>query len=174
MNISQMSAFQAVMTSASLSDAAKKLGRTQPAVSAAIKTLEEQLGLQLFLREGRKLVPVPEAQYLLTETTAILSQMKRVRQTMKSLADGQSGALQFAAMPGPVSMLFPRFIADQIEAASNTSVSILARSSSQIAELQSSGASAKPKSMLCARASSAIWLELRARMDTDVFEAASI
>ena len=135
MNISQMSAFQAVMTSASLSDAAKKLGRTQPAVSAAIKTLEEQLGLQLFLREGRKLVPVPEAQYLLTETTAILSQMKRVRQTMKSLADGQSGALQFAAMPGPVSMLFPRFIADQIEAASNTSVSILARSSSQIAEL---------------------------------------
>lgn len=135
MNISQMAAFQAVMTSASLSDAAKKLGRTQPAVSAAIKTLEEQLGLQLFLREGRKLVPVPEAQYLLTESTAILGQMTRVRQTMKSLADGQSGALQFAAMPGPVSMLFPRFIANQIAAASNMSVSILARSSNQIAEL---------------------------------------
>ncbi|MEM6587370.1 MAG: LysR family transcriptional regulator [Pseudomonadota bacterium] len=135
MNISQMSAFQAVMTSASLSDAAKKLGRTQPAVSAAIKTLEEQLGLQLFQREGRKLIPVPEAHYLLTETSAILGQMTRVRQTMKSLADGQSGALQFAAMPGPVSMLFPRFIASQIAAASDTSVSILARSSNQIAEL---------------------------------------
>ena len=61
MNFAQMSTFQAVMTSASLSDAAHKLGRTQPAVSAAIKALEDQLGLQLFERRGRKLIPVPEA-----------------------------------------------------------------------------------------------------------------
>ncbi|MEM9130483.1 MAG: LysR family transcriptional regulator, partial [Pseudomonadota bacterium] len=32
MNFNQISTFQAVMTSASLSDAANKLGRTQPAV----------------------------------------------------------------------------------------------------------------------------------------------
>lgn len=135
MNISQITAFQAVMTSASLSDAATKLGRTQPAVSAAIKTLEDQLGLRLFNREGRKLVPVPEAQYLLTEVTAILNQLARVRQTMKSLADGQSGSLNVAAMPGPVSMLFPRFIANQIEKDAGFSISVLARSSNQIAEL---------------------------------------
>ena len=123
------------MTSASLSDAAKKLGRTQPAVSAAIKTLEDQLGLQLFDRQGRKLVPVPEAHYLLTETDAILSQLARVRQTMRSLVDGQSGNLSIAAMPGPVSVLFPRFIASQIEGNARINVSILARSSHQIAEL---------------------------------------
>ena len=49
MNFTQISTFRAVMTSESLSDAAVKLGRTQPAVSAAIKALEEQLGLQLFV-----------------------------------------------------------------------------------------------------------------------------
>ncbi|MEL7279778.1 MAG: LysR family transcriptional regulator [Pseudomonadota bacterium] len=135
MNLSQISAFHAVMTSASLSEAAKKLGRTQPAVSAAIKTLEDQLGLKLFTREGRKLVPVPEAQYLLTETSAILGQLTRVRRTMKSLADGQTGSLNIAAMPGPAAMLFPRFIASQIKPDAGTSVSILARSSVQIAEL---------------------------------------
>ena len=132
MNLSQISAFHAVMTSASLSEAAKKLGRTQPAVSAAIKTLEDQLGLKLFTREGRKLVPVPEAQYLLTETSAILGQLTRVRRTMKSLADGQTGSLNIAAMPGPAAMLFPRFIASQIKPDAGTSVSILARSSVQI------------------------------------------
>ncbi|MCY4180829.1 MAG: LysR family transcriptional regulator, partial [Litoreibacter sp.] len=73
------------MTSASLSDAAKKLGRTQPAVSAAIKALEDQLGLQLFERRGRKLIPVPEAHYLLAEADTILAQVSRVRQTMRSL-----------------------------------------------------------------------------------------
>lgn len=135
MNVSQISAFQAVMTSASLSDAARKLGRTQPAVSAAIKSLEDQLGVRLFNREGRKLVPVPEAQYLLAETGAILSQLTRVKQTMKALADGQTGSLNVAAMPGPVATLFPRFIAGQIGQDAGISVSILARSSSQIAEL---------------------------------------
>lgn len=135
MNLSQIRAFQAVMTSASLSDAARKLGRTQPAVSAAIKTLEDQLNLQLFVREGRKLVPVPEARYLLTEAEAILNQLSRVQQTMRSLSDGDSGNLNIAAMPGPVSMLFPRFVAEQIAESSDITVSMMARSSAQILEL---------------------------------------
>ncbi|MEO0774796.1 MAG: LysR substrate-binding domain-containing protein [Pseudomonadota bacterium] len=135
MNMSQIQAFHAVMTSTSLSEAAKKLGRTQPAVSAAIKTLEDQLGLKLFKREGRKLTPVPEAQYLLTEATAILGQVTRVKRTMKSLADGQTGALTIAAMPGPAAILFPRFIAQNVAPDQGIPVSILARGSAQIAEL---------------------------------------
>lgn len=135
MNFTQMSTFQAVMTSASLSDAAIKLGRTQPAVSAAIKALEEQLGLQLFERRGRKLIPVPEAQYLLAEADAILSQVNRVRQTMRGLSDGQVGTLKVAAMPGPVSLIFPRFIAAQVNEADGILISIQARTSNQIAEL---------------------------------------
>ncbi|MEM9700363.1 MAG: LysR family transcriptional regulator [Pseudomonadota bacterium] len=130
-----MSTFQAVMTSASLSDAAHKLGRTQPAVSAAIKALEDQLGLQLFERRGRKLIPVPEAQYLLAEADAILSQVSRVRQTMRSLSRGQVGTLRVAAMPGPVSLIFPRFIASKVSEADGISISIQARTSNQIAEL---------------------------------------
>ncbi len=135
MNFNQISTFQAVMTSASLSDAANKLGRTQPAVSAAIKALEDQLGLQLFERRGRKLIPVPEAQYLLAEADAILSQVNRVRQTMRSLSYGQGGTLKVAAMPGPVSLIFPKFIASKISGSEGISVSIQARTSNQIAEL---------------------------------------
>lgn len=135
MNFTQMSTFHAVMTSASLSDAANKLGRTQPAVSAAIKSLENQLGLQLFERRGRKLIPVPEAQYLLAEADAILSQVRRVRQTMRSLSDGQGGTLKVAAMPGPVSLLFPKFIASRMSGYDDITISIQARTSNQIAEL---------------------------------------
>lgn len=135
MNFNQISTFRAVMTSDSLSDAAEKLGRTQPAVSAAIKSLEDQLGLPLFERRGRKLIPVPEAQYLLAEVTDVLSQMNRVRQTMRSLSTGTGGSLNIAAMPGTVSMIFPRFIASQLDRAEEVSVSLLARTSAQIAEL---------------------------------------
>ncbi|QYX56561.1 LysR family transcriptional regulator [Roseovarius sp. SCSIO 43702] len=135
MNFSQLTAFHAAMTSASLSDAAQKLGRTQPAVSAAIRALEDQLGLTLFQRDGRKLKPVPEAHYLLTEASALLSQMSRVRHTMQSLREGRAGALSIAAMPGPVSMLFPRFVARHMKEDAEITVSLSARSSVQIAEL---------------------------------------
>jgi len=135
MNLSQLTAFQATMTSASLSDAASKLGRSQPAVSAAIKALEEQLGFQLFRREGRKLVPVPEAHYLLSEANTLLAQMSRVRHTMRSLKEARVGTLSIAAMPGPVSMLFPQFVAREIGQDSGITVSLSARSSAQIIEL---------------------------------------
>lgn len=135
MNLSQLSAFHAVMTSATLTEAAERLGRTQPAISAAIKSLEEQLDMKLFERRGRKLVPVPEAQYLLTEAGAILGQLSQVRQTMRDLGEGQLGSLNVAAMPGPVAMLFPRFIANHISGLTGIKTSMLARSSSQITEL---------------------------------------
>ena len=110
MNLSQMTAFRAVMSSASLSEAAEKLGRTQPAVSLAIRSLEETLGLQLFERRGRQLVPVPEAQYLYAETREILDRVNSVTGTMKSLQAGQRGSLNLACMPGPSTFLFPRFV----------------------------------------------------------------
>lgn len=135
MNISQLSAFHAVMTSATLTEAADRLGRTQPAISAAIRSLEDQLGMKLFERRGRKLVPVPEAQYLMTEASAILRQLSQVRQTMRGLGDGHLGTLTVAAMPGPVTLLFPRFIATHIGKGTGSKISMLARSSNQIAEL---------------------------------------
>ena len=135
MNFTQLSTFRTLMLSESMSDAANKLGRTQPAVSATIKALEEQIGLQLFERRGRQLIPAPEAQYLFTEAEEILSQMTRVRQTMQSLSAGQAGKLNVAAMPGPVSLVFPAFITSQLAGKDEISVSIQARTSNQIAEL---------------------------------------
>ena len=135
MNLSQLSAFHAVMTSDTLTEAAGRLGRTQPAISAAIRSLEEQLDMRLFERRGRKLVPVPEAQYLLNEASAILGQLNQLRETMRGLGDGQIGSLNVAAMPGPVSMLFPRFVANHIDGLTGIKTSMLARSSTQIAEL---------------------------------------
>ena len=123
------------MGSASLLEAAQKLGRTQPAVSSAIRSLEETLGLKLFHRRGRQLVPVPEAYYLLEEVTEILDRMTAVTGTMKGLAAGQRGNLNIAAMPGPSAFLFPRFISRIIGDNPDIQVSLSSRTSPQIREL---------------------------------------
>ncbi|MEX0347783.1 MAG: LysR family transcriptional regulator [Paracoccaceae bacterium] len=135
MNLSQITAFRAVMNSASLSEAAKKLGRTQPAVSLAIRSLEDTLGLKLFERRGRQLVPVPEAHYLLTEASDILDRLSAVAGTMKGLISGQSGQLNIASMPGPSTFLLPRYISRATQDNPDIRVSLSSRTSLQIREL---------------------------------------
>lgn len=53
--------------------AAKHLGRSQSAVSMQLKKLEEQTGIQLFIRDGKKLVPTEAGQILLEYATRIVT-----------------------------------------------------------------------------------------------------
>ncbi|WP_334068076.1 LysR family transcriptional regulator [Nereida ignava] len=137
MNFTQLTVFCDVMESGSISQTAKKLGRTQPAISLAIKNLERSLGLSLFERHGRRLVPVPEARYLLAEATEVLNRLSTVSGTMKGLKAGQTGSLNVAAMPGPSSYIFPRFISQNISPDASFQTTISSRSSLQIRELAS-------------------------------------
>lgn len=123
------------MGSASLSEAAEKLGRTQPAVSLAIRSLEETLGLKLFERRGRQLIPVPEAHYLHAESDEILNRLSSVASTMQSLINGQSGSLNVASMPGPSNFLFPRYISRFTSDSPDIRISLSSRTSPQIREL---------------------------------------
>ncbi|MBW4707012.1 LysR family transcriptional regulator [Roseobacter sp. YSTF-M11] len=137
MNFTQLNVFREVMESGSISQTAKKLGRTQPAISLAIKNLEKSLDIQLFERRGRRLIPVPEARYLMAEATEILDRMSTVSGTMKSLRNAQSGHLNLAAMPGPSAFIFPRFISNTIAGNGNFRITFSSRSSPQIRELAS-------------------------------------
>lgn len=137
MNFMQLTVFREVMESGSISQTAKKLGRTQPAISLAIKNLERSLGLSLFERRGRRLVPVPEAQYLLAEATMVLDRLATVSGTMKGLRSAETGSLNVAAMPGPSAYIFPRFISKNIGSDASFQTTISSRSSPQIRELAS-------------------------------------
>ncbi|MCP4186047.1 MAG: LysR family transcriptional regulator [Gammaproteobacteria bacterium] len=72
MNLKQLRAFSEVVKTGSVSEAARRLHRTQPAVSAVISSLEDELGIALFIRKGMRLKPAPEAQFLLREANEIL------------------------------------------------------------------------------------------------------
>ncbi len=135
MNLTQLTVFREVMETGSISQTAKKLNRTQPAISLALKNLEKNLGLTLFERKGRRLVPVPEAHYLLAETTGILDRLSTISSTMEGLIKGHSGSLNIATMPGPSAFLFPRFISQSVGENPNIRITLSTRSSPQIMEL---------------------------------------
>ena len=64
MDTRQLAAFCAVVERRSFSQAAERLGVTQPAVSLQVRALEKRLGVQLLDRSGRRVEPTDAGWHL--------------------------------------------------------------------------------------------------------------
>ena len=135
MNFQQLTVFREVMKTGSVSDAARNLHRTQPAISASLKALETSLGIELFQRDGRRLLPVPEAHYLLSEAAEILDRLKSAQSNLVGMRDRSAGVLRIVAMPGPSVYLLPRFVSSFVDATPNVQVTFATRGSPQVRSL---------------------------------------
>lgn len=110
MNLKQLRAFTEVIETGSVSEAARRLHRSQPAVSNAIASLEAELDMPLFIRNGMRLHPAPEAHFLLREAKEILGRVDNARRTMQSVRNSEVGMLEIASMPGPTIYLLPKVL----------------------------------------------------------------
>ncbi|MEX3010187.1 LysR substrate-binding domain-containing protein [Hoeflea sp. TYP-13] len=137
MKLNQLAAFREVMLTRSVSAAARNLFRTQPAISALISSLEQELGCELFARRGGRLHPVPEAFYLFEEANTILNSLTSVERNIKSLRDLESGILNIVSMPGPSVFLLPKLISRFVEGRDDVKVTLVTRSSPQVQQLLS-------------------------------------
>ncbi|MGB1012332.1 MAG: LysR family transcriptional regulator [Thiolinea sp.] len=135
MNLKQLRAFQEVMLSGSVSEAARRLSRSQPAVSALINALETEIGFKLFIRKDMRLQPVPEAHYLLREATQILNHLDTTRMTMQGIRKLEKGALRIASMPGPSVILLPHFLENFLNTQRGIKTSLISKTSPQVARL---------------------------------------
>jgi DNA-binding transcriptional LysR family regulator len=134
MNLKQMEAFRAVMLTGSVSQAAKQLFRTQPAVSMMISSLENDIGFQLFERHKKRLYPTPEANYLYKEVEAIFSRIQDVDQTVQDIQNKQYGFLRIGCMPGPSNFFVPDILADFLEEHPKIQASLQTRTSDSVVE----------------------------------------
>lgn len=114
--------------------AAEEIGVTQPTLSAAIKQLEEQLGVMLVYRGSRFRGLTPEGQRVLEWARQIVADARSMKEEMRQARTGLSGNVRLAVIPTAltaVSHLTSRFI----EKHPNVRFSVLSRSSAQILEM---------------------------------------
>ncbi|QDC44559.1 LysR family transcriptional regulator [Methylophilus medardicus] len=78
----------------SLTAAAEKLFLTQSALSHSIKKLEQQLGTDIWLREGRSLRLTQAGQYLLAVAHRLLPQLSLAEARLRQFAQGERGTLR--------------------------------------------------------------------------------
>lgn len=114
MDTRQMSTLCEIMRTGSVSEAARNLGRTQPAVSHILARLEDEIGMPLFERRQGRLHPVPEAEYLYRQCRDILQTINDVKSTMRRIRDVEEGEIQIVSMPGPTVEFLPSLISQHL------------------------------------------------------------
>ena len=108
MDTRQLAAFCAVVERRSFSQAAERLGVTQPAVSLQVRSLEKRLGRRLLDRSGRRVEPTEAGLALYRGAQRLLSLEGQLLEELEATEDGElSGTLQVGASTGPGSTVVP-------------------------------------------------------------------
>ncbi len=85
MKLFQLQYFQEVCNQHSITKAAECLHVSQPAISNAIRDLEEEFQIRLFKREKKKLILTKEGTYFLLEIKDFLEEEKKIERNMRLL-----------------------------------------------------------------------------------------
>lgn len=108
MDTRQLAAFCAVVERKSFSQAAERLGVTQPAVSLQIRSLEQRLGRQLLDRSGRRVEPTEAGLRLYASAQRLLQAEEQLLEELESDDDDVViGALELGASTGPGGSVVP-------------------------------------------------------------------
>jgi LysR family transcriptional regulator for metE and metH len=88
---------EAVAADGTLTAAARRLHVSQPALSQRLANLEAHVGLRLFDRQGRRLVPTAAGRRLQHTTTSVLAELRAAARDLDDLRHGRTGVLRFAS-----------------------------------------------------------------------------
>ncbi|WP_299236354.1 LysR family transcriptional regulator [uncultured Halomonas sp.] len=94
--------------------AARHLHRTQPALSMAVRELEQRLGEPLF-EKGGKATLTPFGAYCLPRFRELVTQHDRVSRDLVARVEKRAGHIDMAAVPSVASRLMPRLLSDFIQ-----------------------------------------------------------
>jgi len=113
MDTRQLAAFCAVVERRSFSQAAERLGVTQPAVSLQVRALEKRLGTQLLDRSGRRVEPTEAGWRLYRGAQRMLTLEDQLVAEVAASAEGAlAGDLVLGASTGPAAVAIPVALAE--------------------------------------------------------------
>lgn len=107
----QIEAFQSVITTGSVTEAAALLNVSQPAVTRLLQDLEAQVAFTLFQREGRSLRPTPEARMLVDTVRRALGGLDRIREAAEAIRDFREARLTLVTTSSFAARVLPDLVA---------------------------------------------------------------
>ena len=132
MKYKQMLAFRTMMITGSVSDTAKRIHLSQPAVSNLLANLENSCGFLLFERRKGRLIPTPDAHHIYDSITKALSAFEKVSQTSHDIREQKSGSLRIACMPSLSNKFLPDVISEFLVDRNDVTISLQVQPSLKI------------------------------------------
>jgi len=111
MDYDQLGSFLEVSKLQSFSRAAEKLFRTQPAISAQVRLLEQECGEKLFDRSGKKVLLTPAGEILYRYAEKLLAMQKEALQAIAELNQTPRGKLYIGANEATCLYVLPKTFA---------------------------------------------------------------
>lgn len=98
MNLQQLQYVLVAYEHGSFTAAAEELHLAQPSVSEQVRRLEDELGVQLFRRVGRGLVPTEAGRALRPHAEAVLGAVDAARESVVAVRELRGGTLSFGTL----------------------------------------------------------------------------
>ncbi len=140
MDFDQLGSFLEVARLQSFSRAAQKAFRTQPAISAQVRLLEQECGEKLFDRSGKKVLLTPAGQILLGYAERLHQLQKEALQAVADLHHTPRGKLSIGANEATCLYVLPRTLARFKEQCPQVQISIYHNLSYKILQKVQDGA----------------------------------
>ena len=110
LNSKQIEVFYTVYKEGSLTRAARSLNVSQPSISNSLSYSEQKLNLKLFLRQGRRLIPTPEADILYKHAQEVNRHISVFNNVSRNLISDQLGYINVGCTPSLGLRLMPKLI----------------------------------------------------------------
>lgn len=124
MTLRQLKAFLAVAQTLNFSEASQRMYMSQPALSLAIKGLEESLGGRLIVRTTRTVNLTPEGQTLYEKGRRLVQDLEALEKEMRQRFRLQTGVVSIATMPSFAANVLPDIISRFRQAYADVAVQI--------------------------------------------------
>jgi len=108
--VNHLITFIAVAETRNFRRAAELIGRSQPSVTAHINQLEELLGVSLFTRTTRQVIPTAAGATLLVRAKTLVNEAEKLVHDLQSQATTMQGRLSVSVSPTVCARLMPRFL----------------------------------------------------------------
>lgn len=134
-SIRQLKAFVAVAEHGSFIEASERLHLSQPALSIAIRKLEESVGGMLFNRSPRGIQLTPEGRYFLPIARRLISDWDEALGDIGELFNKERGKVTLAALPTLAAGFLPAVLADYRRQYPNIAINVHDVLANQVDEL---------------------------------------
>ncbi|MDG0812681.1 LysR family transcriptional regulator [Cohnella rhizosphaerae] len=112
MELRQLDYFIATCEELHFTRAAEKLGITQPSLSHQIKALEDEIGVPLFDRIGRKIALTEAGMIMYAQSKLAFGNLASAKEQIEELQQIERGKLSIGALPGELNQLVSNLLID--------------------------------------------------------------